>query len=350
MLKSGFFRKIPAAWLVAVMVMGLAACNTEIKIPFEYNAQDYIQLGEYKGIAVEVDTTAVANSLIEERINNDLEDVTEYNEVTRGAAENDQLTLIFTATIGGISVDGFSSDEYKLVLGKDDFIIPGFTDALYDMKAGDTKIVTLTVPEGIQDAEVYANKRIVYEIQMAKVEQPIVPMLTDAYAKEYFGFDTLQEYRESIASELQETITENTENARKQAVLEALQERCEVKNMPEELLASKKTELDNSIKFYATMYGMSVDEYCRDRYHISFEEYVRRSAAQDLIIQAIAQKEELKVTEYEYKGDLKQFASDNGYSDEQAFVEKFGKEKIVKSMLLQKAIDVVMDSAVITEK
>ena len=98
------------------------------------------------------------------------------------------------------------------------------------------------------------------------------------------------------------------------------------------------------------MYGMNENEYCIDRYGISFDEYVKRSVVQQLIMQLIIEKENLTVTEYEYKGDLDAFAEANGYSDEEKFVQEFGRDKIVQNMLLQKAVDVVMDSAVITEE
>ena len=343
-------RKIPAVLLAMTAIMSLTACNTEIKVSFDCNAGDYITLGQYKGIEVDVDSSAIVNGLVEERIQNDLADVTEYNSVTRGAQDNDRLTLEFTGSIGGSTVDGFSSNEYTLILGKDSFVIPGFTDELYEMKAGDKKVVTLTVPEGIADAESYANKRIVYDITMAKVEQPIIPMLTDVYAKENFGYESMEAYRQSIIDDIQETISENVNDAKKQAVLEKLQDNATISGYPEDIVNVRKEELKSSINFYSMMYGMNEDEYCKDRYGISFEEYVKKSVAQELIMQLIIKQEGLKVTEYEYKDNLDDFAKDNGYSDEQKFVETFGRDKIVRNMLIQKAVDVVMDSAVINEK
>lgn len=347
---SQLAKKITGLTLAATMVLTFAACNTKIKVSYDYDAKQYIKLGQYKGIEATVDVTAIKKKLVDEKIKNDLEDVTEYNAVSRASTDDDQVTVTFTGSIGGSKIDGFSSDGYTLILGKDTFNIPGFVEALYGMQAGDSKIVTLVVPEGIKDAENYANKRIVYEIQMAKVEQPIVPMLTDAYAKEYHGYDTLDAYRQGLEEEMKETIDEQISDGRKKAVLEKLQSNAQIISLPENMLNSKTEELRSSINFYSIMYGMSVDEYCRDRYQMSFEEYVKKSCAQDLIIQAIVEEEQLSITEYEYKGDLDEFAKNNGFADETKFVEKYGKDKIVKNMLIQKAVDVVMNSAVITEK
>ena len=55
---------------------------------------------------------------------------------------------------------------------------------------------------------------------------------------------------------------------------------------------------------------------------------------------------EIIIKDYDYKGELPQFAKDRGYSDKDSFVEKYGKDKIVKNMIIQKAQDIVMDNAV----
>ena len=66
----------------------------------------------------------------------------------------------------------------------------------------------------------------------------------------------------------------------------------------------------------------------------------------EMILQAIADKENISIKDYDYKGELPQFAKDRGYSDKDSFVEKYGKDKIVKNMIIQKAQDIVMDNAV----
>ena len=66
--------------------------------------------------------------------------------------------------------------------------------------------------------------------------------------------------------------------------------------------------------------------------------------------EAIVKDQKFSMREYDYKGDLDEFAGDNGYSDENAFVEKFGKDSVVKAMLVQKAQDYVIEHANIAYK
>lgn len=345
-MKKNILKRAGVVVMTTALMMATMACNTKINVKFDAKASDYVKLGQYKGITVSVDAEGIENGLIEKKIQNDQVSNTTYDEVSREAREKDQVTLDFTASIGGQEVSGFSDEDYSLVLGTDTFIIDGFIDQLYGMTAGQTKVVVLTVPEDFEDAPEYAGSKIVYEITMKTVEQPNVPMITDAYVKEYFSYDTVAEYRQSIKEDLQETIDEQVEEAKKEAVLTQLQANCQVTSYPEEYLASKQEELESSIKFYGLMQGLSNDEYCQKTYGISFDEYVKRSVAQDLIYQTIIEQENLTLTEYQYKGDLESFAEDMGFTNKDTFVEKYGKEKICRAMLLKQAQDLVMDSAV----
>ena len=45
-----------------------------------------------------------------------------------------------------------------------------------------------------------------FELTVQTVSQPNVPMLTNAYVKETFGYDTIEEYRASVKDSLASTI------------------------------------------------------------------------------------------------------------------------------------------------
>lgn len=345
-MRKNLLKKMGVCLTVVAMMTAATACNTKIKVDYGFNAADYVELGQYKGIEAVVDEASIEKSLIEKKIQNDVDSKTVYTEVSREAKEFDQVTVDYTASIGGQTVSGFSNEGDELILGKDTFTVEGFVEALYGMKAGQTKVVTLTVPENFTDAEEYAGRKIVFDITMKKVAQPAIPMITDAYVKEAFGYDTVEAYRQSVKDELQEEIDKQTEEARKEAVLTKLQENCTIKGYPEDYLETKKQEYDKSISFYSLMQDMSNDEYCQKTFGISFDEYVKRAVAQEMILLTIVQEEKLEMTEYQYKGELGTFAEQRGYTNKDTFVEKYGKDTIVKNMLLQKAQDIVMENAV----
>jgi trigger factor len=340
-------KKIGTLAALVLCVVSTMGCNTKIKPSYGYNPSDYVQLGEYKGLKYSVDTEAIANEIITNRMESDQEDNSEYQEITtRGARDDDRLTLDFAATVGGVSVNGFSDNDYELILGTDTFTIDGFTDALYGMQTGETKVVQLTVPETFTTASEYAGKKIVFEITLTKLEQSVVPMITDAYVKEHFDVNTVDEYREQLREELADTISEQIEEKKKEAILVQLQEICTITGYPEDFLSTKTSEYEDAVKMYSLMLNQTVDEYCQENMGMSFDDYVKKNVAQEMIICAVAEAENIRVTEYEYKGDLEDFAYDNNYGDKYSFEEKYGKDKIVVAMTMQKAQDFIIENAV----
>ena len=55
-MKINILKKFGICAVAAAMTAGLAACNTVIKVEYDYNPKDYVTLGEYKGIGGSVDT------------------------------------------------------------------------------------------------------------------------------------------------------------------------------------------------------------------------------------------------------------------------------------------------------
>ena len=346
-MKKGILKSTCVALAIISSIAIVTGCNKKLEVTYDCNANDYVKLGEYKGISITVDQDAIIKSYVDGKVQSDLDSVTTYSAVNRVSQAADQMTLAFTGTIAGETIDGFGSNSYSLILGKDTFKVPGFVDAIYGLKAGDTKVVVLTVPDPFTDEPDYAGKRIVYNITVLKVEGPVVPQITDAYVQKNFSHNTVAEYRAALQASMQDSIDKDINSKKKETALIAIQNNAEVLGYPEDVLAAKTEELNKSISFYSTMYKMTVEEYCQSRYGVTLDEYAKKAVIQSLLLQEIIEKENLSIDEYYYKGNLAQFASDNGFTDADEFVEKFGKDFIVKNMLIQKAEDVVMDNLVI---
>lgn len=346
-MKKNIFKKVIAGISVLTMIGSLTGCNSKIKIDFGYDAAEYVTLGEYKGIEVSIDRAEIEEQVVTKKIEEDIATYTDYAEVSRPAQDEDRVTATYYGSIGGKNIDGFGGEDDQFILGEDTFLIEGFIDALYGMKAGDSKIVTLTVPEDFDDNVDYAGKRIVYEISVTKVEQTNTPMLTDAFVKDTFGIETVAEYKETLKKNLTAKVDEEVAALKKELVLLKLSENVEVKGYPEEFLAKKTEEYNKSISMYAMMQNMTNDQYCQKNYNLTFDEFVKKSVIQDAVVQSVAKAEEMYVSEYEYKDRLEEFAALQGYSDKDAFVERYGKNEIAKSMLYDKAQNFVIDNAVV---
>ena len=350
-MRKSFLRKASIVLLSATMLMA-TACNKEIEVKYDYNVNDYVQLGKYEDIAVTVDKTSMENQLIDDKIAEDIENNTTYSEVSRGAVDGDQILVTYVATSSGSQSTGLSNtDGVTMILGKDKLglDIEELDEALYGMKAGETKVMVIDLPETYSNT-VYAGTKVVFELTMQTVSQPNVPMLTNAYVKETFGYDTIEEYRASVKDSLASTIDSKVDDEIQKQVLSTLQDTCKVSGYPDTLLSTLRDRYDQSVGFYADFTNQSKEEYCQQLYGMSYDDFIKKSAAQQLIMEAIVKDQKFSMREYDYKGDLDEFAGDNGYSDENAFVEKFGKDSVVKAMLVQKAQDYVIEHANIAYK
>ena len=326
-MKKIFLRKASIVLLSATMLMA-TACNKEIEVKYDYNVNDYVQLGKYEDIAVTVDKTSIENQLIDDKIAKDIENDTTYSEVSRGAVDGDQILVTYVATSSGSQSTGLSNtDGVTMILGKDKLglDIEELDEALYGMKAGETKVMVIDLPETYSNT-VYAGTKVVFELTMQTVSQPNVPMLTNAYVKETFGYDTIEEYRQSIKESLETDINSKVENKIQEDVLSSLQDTFKISSYPDSLMEETRSRLETSIGFYADFSNLSKDEYCQKQYGLSFDDFVKKSATQQLIMEAIVKDRNMTMREYDYKGSLDDFAADNGYSNADTFVEKYGKE------------------------
>ena len=350
-MKKSFMKKTAVALLSVSMLMA-TACNSKIDVKYDYNVEDYVQLGQYENISVQVDKTSIENELIESKIKKDVEDNTTYTEVDRGAIASDQILVTYTATSSGSSLSGLTNTDGKtMILGTDTLglELDELDQALYGMTAGQTKILIVDIPEDYS-SDLYKGTSVVFELTMQTVAQANVPMITNAYVKETFGYDTVEEYRQSIKESLETDINSKVENKIQEDVLSSLQDTFKISSYPDSLMEETRSRLETSIGFYADFSNLSKEEYCQKQYGLSFDDFVKKSAAQQLIMEAIVKDRNMTMREYDYKGSIDDFAADNGYSNADTFVEKYGKDKIVKAMLVQKAQDYVIEHANISYK
>ena len=79
----------------------------------EFDVSDFVKLGDYKGLEVTYPSVSdVSEEDVQEEIQYELEEETEYKEVKeRGAKEGDIVNIDFTGTIDGEEFEGGSAEE-----------------------------------------------------------------------------------------------------------------------------------------------------------------------------------------------------------------------------------------------
>jgi len=141
-------------------------------------------------MVVEVDESAVDDAL--ERL---AADAVNYETAEKAAEEKDQVVIDFLGKMDGEPFDGGAAEDFPLVIGSNQFV-PGFEEQLTGVKAGDEKVVELTMPEEYGNAEL-AGKAVTFDVTVKEVKAPKPAEMDDEFAKR-FGMDSLDALKADI--------------------------------------------------------------------------------------------------------------------------------------------------------
>lgn len=297
----------------------------------DYDVNDYVKLGKWKKIKVEVDKSyEMTDENIKEAGNNIISSTTYYEEVDDAAAEKDKVNIDFEGTMNGEAFDNGSSSNYDLVLGSGSFI-DGFESGLVGHKAGETVTLDLTFPSDYEKTDL-AGKPVTFTVKINKVSRPAEmtwDKLTDDYVADNFssryGLTTVKDFKDRVNDSMQSQL----DVAVQKAYLEKLVEESEV-TLPDGLLDKRIEKTMNSYETTCQQYGMTVDDYIQnyygktvDEYKESLKEDLTTSLKEELVLEALVGKLKVKVTADEFNSFVSYYAKYYRMTED-AFIEECG--------------------------
>ena len=315
-------KKWIALCLCGLMAASLAGCGDSSNL-------GTAQLGEYKGVSVLVQSTEVTDEEVEEEIQKNLDDNPDFVEVDRPA---------------GVEFAGGTGEDIDLVLGSGDFI-DGFEDGLIGAVKGETRELDLTFPEDYHE-EALAGQAVVFEVTVNAVKEEQAAVLDDAFVQRVSDFDTVEEYREDIRSELQSDKEKTAESQKEQSVFNTVLSEAQVSLNSAAVSARYNEEIAN-YESQAKMLGGSLSslaqQYGTDEG--GFKEMVmasvRAQLEEEVVIDTIAQQEGLTLTDE----DRQEYAENNG-SDVDTLVGIYGQETFDQMVERSKVLKFLADNAV----
>lgn len=297
----------------------------------DYDVNDYVKLGKWKKIKVEVDKSyEMTDENIKEAGNNIISSTTYYEEVDDAAAEKDKVNIDFEGTMNGEAFDNGSSSNYDLVLGSGSFI-DGFESGLVGHKAGETVTLDLTFPSDYEKTDL-AGQPVTFTVKINKVSRPAEmtwDKLTDDYVADNFssryGLTTVKDFKDRVNDSMQSQL----DVAVQKAYLEKLVEESEV-TLPDGLLDKRIEKTMNSYETTCQQYGMTVDDYIQnyygktvDEYKESLKEDLTTSLKEELVLEALVGKLKVKVTADEFNSFVSYYAQYYRMTED-AFIEECG--------------------------
>lgn len=315
----------------------------------DIDTKAYVTIGEYKGLNVTADTIPVSDLEVNTRIASDLYKNGVYTDsddqpITAGA----KIRISVSGSIDGKDHPGFTSEGYEFVYGYEEQIMDGFTANLKGLYKGEQVQFDLVVPATFQESAL-VGKVVTFKVTIDNVQVYCIPELTDEYVQDISEVETVEEYKESLVPLLRDEKFTAIQKNKKAGVWQLVSDSSSINSYPEGVVEAKEEQLRERLEMYAQLQGMELEQYVYNNFGVSFEEYVKLSAKQDLLLDAIGRAEKIFLTEKEYDECLVSFASQYGYNDKKTMLEVLGEEKVKEAILWDKVMQYVADQVTITE-
>lgn len=328
-------RRALALTLTAVVAVSMVACGKP--------SEGKIEVSEYKGLEI-YESDLNIDEQYEETIEQMLSSkATQEKKESGKVGETDVVNINYVGSIDGFEFEGGTSSNYDLDIANSTFI-EGFAEGLVGKKVGKTVKLNLTFPEDYPNTTkdkdgnemALAGKDVLFKVTINYRTVTVTPEYTDEFVKEHFSAigSTTAEMDEYLKRRL--AISDSMK-----AVWDDFFDACEVKSYPEEEVESYQTVLNNNyaatlqsyygadVKTYAEACSMSMDEWDE-----KVKEKSQEAIKQQMVINEIAKKENIKVTaeSKDYKKLALALAQLNGFDSVESLEASYGQESVLEQL------------------
>jgi trigger factor len=225
---------------------------------------------------------------------------------------------------------------------------PGFDDQIRGLEVGAEKSFTIHYPADYAVTEM-ANTDVHYKVKVKDLRMRVLPALDDEFAKDVGDFDTLAALRKRITTDLQKEAESEADRQLRGDLLKELAARVPV-DIPDALV---ERELDRRTEEFARrLMDQNIDPRKAnidwDGFRDSQREASRDSVKSALVLDEIARREQITVTDADLDKDVAEYAERSGLTPAavRARLEKEGAlSRLSAGLRREKAIDFVLSKA-----
>ena len=331
--------RLMALLFTGAMLLSMTACGkdpSELVYLKDFKPDKYVTLGDYTGLPTTIAAPEVTEDDIDTAImNSGLSDDCKVPVGDRDVVEvGDLANIDFVGTMDGEEFEGGSGAGYDLLIGSGSFV-PGFEEGVVDMKVGVTKDSALTLPE--IDYDEMAGNEVVFAVTVNSIS-----IYDREKAREELEQSAKETYNSQVAAELIDTLKQSST----------------IKDAPSGMVDRMNQTLISNVTAQAGAYGMDASAFVAavyggtaDNYEETLRTYSQDVANQYMILAAIAEKENITVTDEEVTEDIRASLGADATDDEVAsMMESIDEEAYREYLLTMKVCDFLAENAVTAEE
>lgn len=290
-----------------------------------------IELARTNGFKIEKPRIAVT----EEQLNHQLEQIRDEKATWTPVSEKPlpgDMVNVQLAT--GEGTGAGEAKSYPIVLGGGQ-AIPGIEELIMEAAPGQTVERPVKWPDDFPDEAERGQTKTV-RITLNEVKRKSAPPLDDAFAREVGDFESLDALRSAVRADMERHAEHEIEAAARQQLID-------------QIIAANSFDVPKSwvqqfVENYAQAYKIPEDQ--REKFSGEFRAMAERQVRRDLVIETIAEKQELSATEKDLDDRIAEQAEKRGANPGQIYaqLEKSGRLKeMERSITEDKVFKWLMD-------
>jgi trigger factor len=304
-----------------------------------------IALTDYTGMAVRHSPQEVADADVEATLANLAESRATLISVDRPARVGDFVVVDYELALEGDPPRAEPGYAFEVGSGR---VLPEMDEAVIGLETGAERKVPVRVPD-THAREELRGKTGRLRLRVVEVKEKELPALDDELAKALGGHETLTDLRAALRAELVAQRERQNRRALEEAVVDAVLERHGF-DVPESLVFREIAHRVNHARERLRRDGVDPDRLPWDYEKLSRElkPDATRAVRRALLIEAIADKEELAPTEAELDAELARLGEQTGRAPQavRALLERQGDLEGMRHALRErKVLDLLVGQA-----
>lgn len=338
-------------WLVARPTLSIDEINEEkVILKFICAVKPEVKLGEYKNLPVKKKATRVTQKEIDAEVERLRERYADMEIKEDGAVENGDTAVIdFEGFKDDVAFEGGKGEDYPLEIGSGSFI-PGFEEQLIGMRKGESRDINVTFPENYGVADL-AGQPAVFKVTVKDIKCKVLPEANDELVKEakIKDVETLEDYRAYMKKSLSENKERENEENFTNELLTKIVENAEVE-IPDAMIDSETDQMVNEFKQRLSAQGFTLEQFAAVTGQD--EEIIRGEMRKDaekkvnvrLVLEAIAEAEDLTVSDEDIYAELQGIADQYGMPLEQV-KQLISNDAVSYDLRQRKALELIKETA-----
>lgn len=310
-----------------------------------------VELGEYKGVEVPKSDVSVSDEEVMAEIDKEREQNSRIITVDDRAVEDGDMTVIdFEGFVDGVAFEGGKGTDYPLTIGSHSFI-DTFEEQLIGKNIGEEVDVNVTFPEEYH-AEELKGKPALFKVTVKEIKKKELPELDNDFVEDVSEFSTVDEYKASIMTKIEEKKADEAKSAKEEATIEKIIEGAKME-IPDAMVDSQVRQMAEDFARRISAQGLTIDQYFQytgltsDKLLEQMRPQALKRIQSRLVLEAVADKENFEVTDEDVNNEINDMAS--AYQMEadklKDLLTDADKENMKRDIQVKKAVEFVTENA-----